>query len=244
MRVLVLGGTSDGAALAAALDGAGVRFVSSLAGRLATPRMPVGAVRVGGFGGVGGLAAFIAEVGITHVIDATHPFAAQMRMNARAACAELGVPLLRLARPGWASHPHAASWQWVADLDEAREAAERAGERPFLTTGRQTLHAFEPWRDRAVLVRVIERLADAPPRWTVLYDRGPYTMEGELDLLRDHRVDVLLTKDSGGASTSAKLDACAQLGVPVVVLKRPDEGDTPAVASVAEALAWLRAEAP
>lgn len=239
-RVLVLGGTSEARALAEALDAAGIRFMSSLAGRVSTPKWPVGAVRVGGFGGVGGLMAFLAESGITQVIDATHPFAARMSANAVRACAESGIPLLRLARPGWGARPDASSWRWVADLDEARMVAEGLGERPFVTTGRQTLNAYRSWGERDVLVRIVEPLAeDAPSRWTIIRDRGPYSVAGELALLREHRIDVLLTKDSGGSYTSAKLDACAELRVPVVVVSRPSDAATVSVATVDGALAWL-----
>ena len=134
----------------------------------------------------------------------------------------------------------ASGWHWAQGLDEARELAEGLGERPFVTTGRQTLPAFAGWADREVLVRVVEPLSEAPPqRWTVIRDRGPYVLEAELALLREYRVDVLLTKDSGGSYTSAKLDACAQLGIPLVVLRRPGETETGWVGSVAEVLAWL-----
>lgn len=240
MRALILGGTAEARELARELAGAGLDFLSSLAGRVTTPRLPVGQVRIGGFGGVQGLRDFLAAERITHVVDATHPFATRMSANARQACSDAAVPLMRFARPGWASRADAREWHWARGLDEARELAEGLGERPFLTTGRQTLPAFEAWADREVLVRVVEPLSGEPPRrWTVIRDRGPYSLEGELALLREHRVDVLLTKDSGGSYTSAKLDACAQLGIPLVVLRRPDETEVGSVGSVAEVLAWL-----
>ena len=197
-------------------------------------------MRIGGFGGAQGLKAFLAAERITHVIDATHPFATRMSANAREACSAAAVPLMRFARPGWSSRADASGWHWAQGLDEARELAEGLGERPFVTTGRQTLPAFAGWADREVLVRVVEPLSEAPPqRWTVIRDRGPYVLEAELALLREYRVDVLLTKDSGGSYTSAKLDACAQLGIPLVVLRRPGETETGWVGSVAEVLAWL-----
>ncbi|MDO4783736.1 MAG: cobalt-precorrin-6A reductase [Propionibacteriaceae bacterium] len=240
MRVLILGGTAEARALAQALDQAGLSFLSSLAGRVSAPRLPVGEVRIGGFGGAQGLEDFLQSERVTHVIDATHPFATRMSANAVAACGAAGVPLLRFARPGWAHRPDAASWHWVDGLEQARTVAEGIGQRPFLTTGRQTLPAFASWDDRDVLVRIVEPLSEAPPpRWTVIRDRGPYSVEGELALLRQHRIDVVLTKDSGGSYTSAKLDACAQLGVPVVVVRRPGEGECRSVDSVAGALAWL-----
>ncbi len=157
-------------------------FLSSLAGRVSRPRLPVGEVRVGGFGGVDGLAAFLVDRAVAAVVDATHPFAATMTAHAAQACAQTRTPLVRLARPGWAAHPDASSWTWVATHDEARAAAEALGIRPFLTTGRQTLGHYASWTDRDVLVRVVEPLETAPPaRWTVVEDRGPYAVEGELD---------------------------------------------------------------
>ena len=169
-----------------------------------------------------GLASHLRDTGVTHLVDATHPFAATMSAHAVDAGRATGIPVLRLARPGWGSRPDAAAWHWEPTLDAMRATAETLGERPFISSGRQTLPAFAPWSDRDVTVRVVEPLDNpAPPRWTVLEDRGPYRLDGELALLRDHRIDVLLTKDSGGSYTSAKLDAAAHLGIPVVVLSRP-----------------------
>ena len=239
--VLVLGGTAEARALALELETRGIAFLSSLAGRVQRPRLPVGDVRIGGFGGAEGLAAFIRERGVAAVVDATHPFAATMSANAAQACALTRTPLVRLARPGWGDHPDAGSWTWVGDHDQARIAAERLGERPFLTTGRQTLAHYAGWTGREVLVRVVEPLDEPPPaRWTVVLDRGPYSVEGELALLREHRIDVLLTKDSGGSYTAAKLDAARALGVPVVVVGRPEtvEG-VAAVSSVAGVVSAL-----
>jgi len=222
VRVLVLGGTAEGRLVADRLHHAGVDVISSLAGRVSRPRLPAGRVRIGGFGGVDGLAAYIPAEGITHIVDATHPFAATMSGNAVAAAARTGVPVLRYARPGWGSRPDATSWHWVPDVDTARRVAESLGERPFLSMGRQSLPSFTSWGDRRVLVRVVEPLTGSiPSTWTVIEDRGPYTVDGELAMLRRHAVDVVLTKDSGGTYTSAKLDAAAALGVPVVVLARP-----------------------
>ena len=222
VRVLVLGGTAEARVLAAALAAAGVTVESSLAGRVSRPRLPEGAVRIGGFGGAVGLAGYLRRSGVTHLVDATHPFAATMSTHAVEAGREAGVPVLRLARPGWADRGDAATWHWVPTLEEMRTTAERLGSRPFVSTGRQTLPAFESWSDRQVLVRVVEPLTvSPPPRWTVIEDRGPYALDAERKLLSDHRIDVLLTKDSGGSYTSAKLRAAAELGVPVVALRRP-----------------------
>lgn len=245
LNVLILGGTSEARALAAALVSANVTVTSSLAGRVSRPRLPEGLVRIGGFGGVDGLRAYLVEEGVTHVIDATHPFAIGMRTNAVDACAQVSVPLVRYARPGWVEHPYASTWHWVDDYDEAREAAQRLGKYPFLTSGRQTLSHYLSWTEAHALVRVVEPLDhDVPDRWQVRLDRGPFTVDDEVALMRDHDTDVLVTKDSGGAYTSAKLDAAHQLGIPVVVVKRPSPPrGLIEFAQQADVLAWLGLDA-
>lgn len=243
MFILVLGGTAEARELAARLHADDVPFVSSLAGRVARPRLPVGRVRIGGFGGAAGLAAYLRESGVTHLIDATHPFAATMTEHATQAAADVGIPMIRLARPGWSGRPDAAGWRWCDSLLDVCDAAGGLGVRPFVTSGRQTLPAFAGWNDRDVLVRVVEPVQEPlPPRWTVVQDRGPYDVDGEVALLRHHDIDVLVTKDSGGDYTSAKLDAAAASGVPVVVLARPGgPAGLPEVSSVDGCLALLPA---
>lgn len=243
-QVLVLGGTAEARALAAALVAAGVPVTSSLAGRVSRPRLPAGEVRIGGFGGGTGLARWLRSAAVRAVVDATHPFAATMSRHAVGATRTTGVPLLRLARPGWSSRPDAAAWTWVDDVVGAAAAADRLGERPFVTTGRQTLPALVgPWADRHLLVRLVEPPAEPlPEAWEVLRSRGPFAVEDELATMREHGVDVLLTKDSGGAYTAAKLDAARTLGVPVVVVRRPRvEPGVAAVPDVPAVLAWLDA---
>jgi len=221
VTVLLLGGTGEARALAALLVAAGVDVLSSLAGRVSRPALPAGRVRVGGFGGVDGLAMFLVEHRVRVVVDATHPFAATISANAASACAQTGTPLLRLARPGWAGHPDADRWTWVGSITEALATA---GDRPVLTTGRQSLHEFLPWADRAVLARVVDPPGlELPPAWRLLRSRGPYDLAAERSLLRGHRADLLVTKDSGGSLTAAKLDAARALDVPVVVVRRPPE---------------------
>jgi len=240
-RVLVLGGTGEARRLATALVDEGVDVLSSLAGRVADPLLPPAEVRIGGFGGAEGLAAWLAENPVRAVVDATHPFAATMTGSAAAAADVTGIPLLRLHRPGW-SEQQGDDWRWVDSLEEAARAV--AGfAHVFLTTGRTGLGAFAGLTSE-VLVRAVDPPGPPlPARTTVVLERGPFSVADELALLREHRVDVVVTKDSGGHLTEAKLTAARELGLPVVLVRRPPlPPGVPTAATVDEALVWVRAQ--
>lgn len=240
MNVLLLGGTAEARELARLLHADGIAVVTSLAGAVADLHPPQGTTRVGGFGGADGLAGYLRGQHVDAVIDATHPFAERMSANAADACGRAGVPLLRLSRPSWAVHPGAPSWHWVDSEAEARAVAGGLGNRVFLAIGRQALAEFAGWGDRFVLARVIDPPdIVVPPSWTVLRARGPFRIEDELELLRRYGIDVLVTKDSGGA-TDAKLDAASELEVHVVMLRRPaPPEEVRSVTDVSDVVLWL-----
>ncbi|KUH36338.1 MULTISPECIES: cobalt-precorrin-6A reductase [Streptomyces] len=239
MHVLILGGTTEGRRLAETLDADGVRVTSSLAGRVAAPRLPPGEVRVGGFGGAEGLARWVREHQVDAVIDATHPFAGTISFHAARAAATSHVPLLALRRPGW-TPVEGDDWHPVDSLEAAAGAVPELGRRVFLTTGRMGLAAFAEVADAWFLVRSVDPPEPPlPPRAEVLLDRGPFTLEGEREVLRAYAIDVLVTKDSGGAATAPKLTAAREAGIPVVIVRRPPVPDgVPVAATVEEAAAW------
>lgn len=242
--MLVLGGTAESRGLALALErDPAIEVISSLAGRTAAPLALPGRTRVGGFGGVGGLAHWLGEHRVDLLVDATHPFAATMTATAAAAARQTGVPLLRLSRPEWRSCAH-DQWHEVVSLAEAAEVLPQLGIRVFLTTGRQGVGAFAQLDELWFLVRCIETPAPPMPQaMLLLLERGPFDAGSELALMHQHRVQVLVTKNSGGAATAAKLAAARELRLPVVMVRRPSApAGVTTVDSVALAVRWVAAQ--
>jgi precorrin-6A/cobalt-precorrin-6A reductase len=240
MTVLLLGGTSEARALAAELaHNAELRVISSLAGRVSSPSMPVGEVRIGGFGGPERMAHWAKAEGVGAVVDATHPFAETISAHAVDACARAGLPLLRLARPAW-SPRSGDDWHDAGSLAEAAVLLPGLGSRVFLTTGRQGLAAFAAL-DLWFLIRCVDPPdAPLPARSEVLLARGPYEREAERALMRSHGIDVLVTKNSGGPLTEGKLDAARDLGIPVVMVSRPAATAAGSVTTVSDAVRWVQ----
>jgi precorrin-6A/cobalt-precorrin-6A reductase len=237
MRMLLLGGTAEARALAKTLHPQ-VDIISSLAGRVPEPALPVGPVRIGGFGGVDGLRRWLQEERIDAVVDATHPFAATMTAHAAEVCGELRIPHLVLARPAWEA---GAAVVVASDTEAAEVVAQKDYSRVFLTTGRSGVNAFAD-SDAWFLIRAVTEpdTAALPRRYRLLLSRGPYHYDDEFALMREHRIDALVTKNSGGDMTRAKLDAAAALGIPVVMVARPQlPAGVAAVGTVQEAAAWV-----
>jgi precorrin-6A/cobalt-precorrin-6A reductase len=238
-RILVLAGTTEATALAGILHRAGHDVVSSFAGVTSSPRPRPGRVRSGGFGGAEGLASYLQSEAIDALVDATHPFAAVMPFHAYAACSATAVPYLRLERAPWT--PGAEDrWSPVPDMEAAAGSLAGIGaRRVFLAIGRQQLGAFtgcSQW----FLVRSIEPVATALAPMVAIQDQGPFTVDGETDLLRRHRIDTVVAKNAGGDATQAKLDAARALRVTVVMVERPPgPPDATVVATVDEATGWV-----
>ena len=238
MRVLVLGGTGEARRLAEALVAAGDDVTTSLAGRTRDPYVPRGDLRVGKFGGVPGLSAYLKAGGFDFLIDATHPYAALMSANAVAASAAAGIPLLRLCRPPW-TEPDGAGWQHVADAGAAA-AALPAGATVLLTTGHTELERFLQRSDCRFLVRLIEPPGEPlPSHAELLLARPPYLRPAEEELMRQRGITHLVSKNSGGEQTAAKLAAAAALGIRVIMVTRPPLPPAEEVASVEAALLRL-----
>jgi precorrin-6A/cobalt-precorrin-6A reductase len=240
-RVLILGGTGDAAQLAAQIAALpGVEVITSLAGRLRQPSTPAGRVRIGGFGGVAGLVDYVRHQHVDLLIDATHPFAHQISGNAATAAQACGLPYLLLVRPQW----EAVTGDWwiaVESIAAAVAIVPSIAQRVFLTIGRQELAAFASLHHLWFLMRMIDPPEpDTPvPPGTLLLERGPFALADERELLKKYDIGVIVSKNSGGAATYAKILAARELGVPVVMIQRPPLPAGEQVAAVGQAVAWV-----
>ncbi|MFS4439109.1 cobalt-precorrin-6A reductase [Paracoccaceae bacterium GXU_MW_L88] len=239
-NLLILGGTAEASALAARVAEAGLTATLSLAGRVARPKPQALPLRVGGFGGADGLAAYLRLNTITHLIDATHPFADQMSRNAVAASEETGVPLIALTRAPWTAGP-GDDWTHLPDIPATLAALDRPKTRIMLALGRQNLPAFAAAPHHFYLLRLVDPPETPPPLpdHHVIVDRGPFTEAGDLALMRDHRIDLIICKNSGGTGAAAKLAAARSLGLPVWMIDRPALPARRDVASVDAVMDWL-----
>lgn len=221
MNVLLLGGTAEGRALAAGLGQVrGVSVTTSLAGRVKDPAKLPGQVRVGGFGGVNGLMAHLVAQKVGAVIDATHPFAAAMTRSAAEACSVLNVPFVRVDRPAWARRA-VDRWHEVDTVAESAAEADRLGTRLLVTTGRQEASMFADVQAYCLLRSVEPPDPPLPADHEILLDKGPFGVAEEITLLKEKDIDVIVTKNSGGGATIAKIWAARELGLPVVMVRRP-----------------------
>jgi precorrin-6A/cobalt-precorrin-6A reductase len=245
MRALILGGTGDANQLAERFVREKIDAIYSYAGRTQIPLGHSLPTRTGGFGGAAGLADFIRQAGITHVIDATHPFAAEMSRNAVDACAAAGVPLLALERAPWVRMP-GDNWIEVADIDAAVAALPEQGRRVFLAIGRQHIALFAARPQHIYTARFVDPPGDALPfrDIQVIVSRGPFTLESDRELMRSRSFDLLVARNSGGSGARAKIDAARELGLPVIMIERPALPERPRTDSVDEVLAWLAHDAP
>jgi precorrin-6A/cobalt-precorrin-6A reductase len=239
-HLLILGGTTEATALAHVLHDAGIKATFSYAGRVARPKRQPLPTRIGGFGGVDGLADFIHENGVSHVVDATHPFAAQMSTNAVAACAHTGAHLLALTRPKWGAQA-GDQWRHVPDIAGAVSALSGPMQNVMLAIGRMHLEAFAPCPQHNYLLRLV----DAPdvevplPNRHIIVDQGPFTVENDIALMRAHSIDLVVAKNAGGNGARAKIDAARSLSIPIIMIDRPHIPDRAEVGKPQEVLDWL-----
>lgn len=239
-NVLVLGGTTEASALARALADAAIPATLSYMGRVDRPKPQPVPVRIGGFGGVPGLVDYLRAESITHVIDATHPFAAQMSRNAVRACAETGTPLLALTRPAWEPGP-GDRWQRVPDMVAAVAALAGPPRRILLAIGRMHLAEFAAQPQHHYVLRLVDPPSAPPPLpdHRVVVDRGPFSAAADEALMRDHAIDLVVSKNAGGTGSVAKLVAARALGLPVLMIDRPVLPPRSETHDQARVLDWL-----
>jgi precorrin-6A/cobalt-precorrin-6A reductase len=241
-RVLILGGTAEGSALATCLvSRTDIAVTSSLAGRVDQPKLPSGEFRVGGFGGVDGLIRYLDAEKIVAVIDATHPYASRISHNAEQACKHLGLPLIALARPPW-KRMQQDKWHEVEDLRSAAHFVDSTKRRVFLSIGRQELEAFADCENAWYLIRAIDKpTSHLPLHHELILQRGPFSLGEELQLLKNHTIDCVISKNSGGPATYAKIEAARLLNIPVVMIRRPLKHTGESVETIGQAILQLDA---
>lgn len=240
VHVLILGGTLEASALARAVAEAGLPATLSYMGRVERPKAQPVAVRIGGFGGVEGLARWLVEHQVSHLVDATHPFAAQMSTNAVAAAAATGVPLIALTRPPWQPGP-GDRWQRVPDIAGAVAALAGPARRVMLAIGRMHLAAFAAAPQHHYLLRLVDPpTGPVPlPRHTIVVDRGPFDAGCDEALMQRHGIEIVVAKNAGGTGASAKLAAARALGLPVVMVERPPLPPRLETADPGAVLRWI-----
>ena len=243
-RALILGGIADANQLSAEIARAGIDAVYSYGGRTRAPADQPLPTRIGGFGGVDGLADYIRREGITHVIDATHPFAAEMSRNAVEACTQTGTPLIALERAPWARVP-GDKWIEIGDVAAAVAALPGAPTRAFLAIGRQHIAPFAARPQHAYTLRFVDPPeAPLPFAADVIVSRGPFSLDGELEMMRMRGINWIVARNSGGDGARAKIDAARKLGLPVIMISRPKLPDRLRVESVADVMQWLGHRTP
>lgn len=240
-KILILGGTGDAVKLAAKLaDHPELEVISSLAGRTKKPAALVGKVRIGGFGGAEGLAHYLRENSIDYLIDATHPCAGQITVNGAIAAKATHTKHLMLVRPQW-EKVEQDHWIEVESVEAAAEAIPTSIKRVFITSGRQQL---EPFLQRSPETWYLIRSIDPPdltiPNSKLLLDRGPFSLEQERQLLSEYQIEAIVSKNSGGAATYAKIIAARESRIPVIMVQRPAMPDGEKVESIKDAIAWLQ----
>jgi len=237
-RILLLGGTTEASAMARLLADHGLNAQFSYAGRTLSPVAQSLPTRVGGFGGAEGLAQHLTQGGFTHLIDATHPFAAQISANAVRAAALAGVPLLCLQRPAWVAG-QGDRWICVSNIAKAASALPASPARVFLAIGKQNLDVFAGLPHHFLLRLVDPPVAIPLPDAQVVIARGPFTAQGDAALMRDHRITHVVAKNAGGMGAVAKLTAARELGVQVIMIDRPALPERTEVSEPELALAWI-----
>ena len=241
-KILILGGTGDAVKLAAKLATVPeIEVISSLAGRTRKPAALVGQVRIGGFGGATGLANYLQENSIDVLIDATHPCAGQITCNGAIASQLANIPHLMLVRPQW-EKVRGDNWIEVESVEAAAQAIPESVKRVFITSGRQQLEPFLQRSHIWYLMRSIDPPDIELPNSKVLLDRGPFNLEQERQLLQDYQIEAIVSKNSGGSATYAKIIAARELDVPVVMVQRPARPEGEKVNDIEEAIAWLLAQ--